>query len=146
MRRHADDEVNGLSMNRSIKVLIALCVLLGAAAAGVVALNLRGEEAITDAPADFISTPQLVERGRYLALAGNCAGCHTARGGAPYAGGRGIDTPFGTVYASNLTPDEATGLGRWSASAFWRAMHHGRSRAFPLISCKLGLQTPEKAF
>ena len=128
MRRHADDEVNGLSMNRSIKVLIALCVLLGAAAAGVVALNLRGEEAITDAPADFISTPQLVERGRYLALAGNCAGCHTTRGGAAYAGGRGIDTPFGTVYASNLTPDDATGLGRWSASAFWRAMHHGRSR------------------
>jgi mono/diheme cytochrome c family protein len=94
----------------------------------VVALNLRGEEAITDSPTDFASTPQLVERGRYLALAGNCAGCHTARGGAPYAGGRGIDTPFGTVYASNLTPDDATGLGRWSASAFWRAMHHGRSR------------------
>ena len=115
-------------MSRSIKVLIALCVLLGAAAAGVVALNLRGEETITDAPADFTSTPQLVERGRYLALAGNCAGCHTTRGGAAYAGGRGIDTPFGTVYASNLTPDDATGLGRWSASAFWRAMHHGRSR------------------
>ena len=63
-----------------------------------------------------------VERGRYLALAGNCAGCHTARGGA------GIDTPFGTVFASNLTPDRATGIGDWSTSHFWRAMHNGRSR------------------
>ena len=63
----------------------------------------------------------------YLARAGNCAACHTERGGAPYAGGRGIATPFGTVYASNLTPDPATGLGRWSADHFWRALHHGRS-------------------
>ena len=70
----------------------------------------------------------MVERGAYLALAGNCAGCHTARGGLPYAGGRPIPTPFGTVFAGNLTPDAETGLGRWSAEAFWRAMHHGLSR------------------
>jgi mono/diheme cytochrome c family protein len=70
----------------------------------------------------------LVERGAYLALAGNCAGCHSARGGEPYAGGRAIPTPFGTVFASNLTPDAETGLGRWSSDAFWRAMHHGQSR------------------
>jgi mono/diheme cytochrome c family protein len=68
----------------------------------------------------------LIERGRVLALAGNCAGCHTARGGAPYAGGRAIATPFGTVYAGNLTPDAATGLGRWTAGHFWRALHEGR--------------------
>jgi mono/diheme cytochrome c family protein len=53
--------------------------------------------------------------------------CHTERGGAPFAGGRAIDTPFGTVYASNLTP-HATGLRDWSAGHFWRALHHGRSR------------------
>jgi mono/diheme cytochrome c family protein len=70
----------------------------------------------------------LVARGAYLALAGNCAGCHSARGGKPYAGGRAIATPFGTVFAGNLTPDAQTGLGRWSADAFWRAMHHGQSR------------------
>jgi hypothetical protein len=46
----------------------------------------------------------------------------------PYAGGRGIETPFGTVYAPNLTPDSQTGLGQWSASDFWRALHNGRSR------------------
>jgi mono/diheme cytochrome c family protein len=67
-------------------------------------------------------------RGAYLALAGHCAGCHTARGGVPYAGGRPIATPFGTIHASNLTPDAATGLGAWTADDFARAMHEGRSR------------------
>ncbi len=69
-----------------------------------------------------------VSRGAYLARAGNCAGCHTERGAAPYAGGRAVATPFGTVYGSNLTPDDETGLGRWSADDFWRAMHEGRSK------------------
>jgi mono/diheme cytochrome c family protein len=68
------------------------------------------------------------ERGAYLAIAGNCAGCHTARGGLPYAGGRAIPTPFGTVFAGNLTPDTTTGIGQWSSGDFWRAMHVGRSR------------------
>lgn len=57
------------------------------------------------------ATPALLARGEYLARAGNCMGCHTQRGGAPYAGGRPIPTPFGNVFAPNLTPDAATGLG-----------------------------------
>ncbi|MEZ5604645.1 MAG: c-type cytochrome [Burkholderiaceae bacterium] len=69
-----------------------------------------------------------VARGAYLARASNCMGCHTARGAAPYAGGRGVATPFGAVFASNLTPDDETGLGRWSADDFWHALHDGRSR------------------
>ncbi len=69
-----------------------------------------------------------IERGRYLALAGNCAGCHVAPDGTPYAGGRGIETPFGTVFSSNLTPHPERGIGRWTAGEFWRAMHDGRSR------------------
>ncbi len=82
-----------------------------------------------------------IERGAYLARAGNCMSCHTASGGAPWAGGRGIETPFGTVHSSNLTPDADTGIGRWSADDFWRAMREGRSRdgrllypAFPYTS------------
>lgn len=113
---------------RVVYCLLALAALLGLAALAVVALNLRGEEGNADAPAAFDATPAQIERGRYLALTGNCAGCHTARGGAAYAGGRGIETPFGVVYASNLTPHEATGIGRWSSAHFWRAMHNGRSR------------------
>jgi mono/diheme cytochrome c family protein len=72
--------------------------------------------------------PATVARGEYLAQAAHCAGCHTARGGAPYAGGRAIATPFGTVFTGNLTPDPATGLGAWTAEDFWRALHHGRGR------------------
>ncbi len=67
-------------------------------------------------------------RGAYLARAGNCAACHTARGGAPYAGGRGIQTPFGTVFSSNLTPDQATGIGSSTPQDFWRALHNGRAK------------------
>ncbi len=69
-----------------------------------------------------------VERGALLARAGNCIGCHTMRGGQPYAGGRAIVTPFGDIVASNLTPDAETGLGRWTADDFWRALHNGKSR------------------
>ena len=105
----------------------ALGLLVLAAAALVAWLNLRGEDALTGDAAGFVATPTQVERGAYLARAGNCAACHTDRGGAAYAGGKGIATPFGTVFASNLTPDAKTGIGNWSPAQFWRAMHNGRS-------------------
>jgi mono/diheme cytochrome c family protein len=108
--------------------LLVLVLLLGAAAGGIVALNLRGEDPLPEQAEAFNATPQLIERGRYLALAGNCAGCHTTRGGQPYAGGLPIETPFGTVYSSNLTPDAQNGIGSWSSAHFWRAMHNGRSK------------------
>ena len=74
-----------------------------------------------------------VSRGQYLALAGNCAACHTVRGGLAYAGGRAIETPFGQVLSSNLTPDTKTGLGDWTADDFWRALHHGKSKNGTLL-------------
>ncbi|HEY0975418.1 MAG TPA: cytochrome c [Solimonas sp.] len=69
-----------------------------------------------------------IERGAYLARAGDCQACHTVRGGPVYAGGRAIPTPFGTFYSPNITPDVETGIGRWTDDDFWRAMHEGRSR------------------
>jgi mono/diheme cytochrome c family protein len=111
------------------RLLFAFVVVAAFLAAAVALLNLRGEDPVLsraeegDARADLA----LVERGRYLALAGNCAGCHTAPGGEPFAGGVGIETPFGTVFASNITPHAEAGIGLWSSSAFWRAMHNGRS-------------------
>ncbi len=69
-----------------------------------------------------------VARGAYLAGAGNCMACHTARGGEPYAGGHVVNTPFGNLVAGNLTPDRETGIGAWSAEAFRRALHEGISR------------------
>jgi cytochrome c553 len=72
-------------------------------------------------------------RGAYLARLGTCAHCHTARGGAAYAGGRPLDTPFGTVFSSNLTADREHGIGAWSADEFWRALHHGEARGGRLL-------------
>ena len=73
-----------------------------------------------------VPASDIVERGRYLTLAGDCASCHTTRGGAPFSGGRVIGTPFGAIPAPNLTPDRDTGLGAWSADDFYRAMHNGK--------------------
>lgn len=99
------------------------------AAAGVVWWLGMHDPVDTDDPGPaFVATPELLARGAYLARAGNCMACHTRRGDTPYAGGRPIATPFGTVYSSNLTPDLQTGIGAWSAAQFWRALHHGRSR------------------
>jgi hypothetical protein len=55
-----------------------------------------------------------IERGRYLALAGDCAACHTAPGGRLFAGGLALQTPFGTLVTPNITPDRETGIGDWS--------------------------------
>jgi len=74
-----------------------------------------------------------VLRGEYLARAGDCGGCHTVKGGEAYAGGLAIPTPFGTLFAPNITPDPDTGIGRWSAEDFWRAMHEGKSRDGALL-------------
>jgi len=66
-----------------------------------------------------------IERGRYLVHAGDCAACHTDEGGKPFAGGRAVPTPFGTIYATNITPDPETGIGKWTDEQFWNAMHEG---------------------
>jgi mono/diheme cytochrome c family protein len=72
--------------------------------------------------------PASIRHGAALAKAGDCQTCHTADGGAPYAGGRPIGTPFGAVFATNITPDVGTGIGAWSPQAFARAMRQGLRR------------------
>ncbi|NVN02629.1 MULTISPECIES: molybdopterin cofactor-binding domain-containing protein [Asaia] len=69
-----------------------------------------------------------IERGARVAAAGDCAVCHTAPGGIRNAGAFPLETPFGIIYTTNLTPDPETGLGSWSFEAFDRAMRHGISR------------------
>ena len=75
----------------------------------------------------------IVKQGEYLARAGDCVACHTVPGGKLFAGGRPMQTPFGTLYSSNVTPDPTTGIGKWSADAFYATMHTGRSRDNGLI-------------
>jgi nicotinate dehydrogenase subunit B len=79
-------------------------------------------------PAASTWSAATIERGRLIATAADCAVCHTVPGGAINAGGLGLATPFGTIYTTNLTPDEKTGIGNWSFAAFDRAMREGISR------------------
>ncbi|MBC7683371.1 MAG: cytochrome c, partial [Ferruginibacter sp.] len=84
------------------RIALSLCVFAVAIAALVWHLNTRDEPDLSASTPVLHASPEQLARGAYLARAGNCAACHTTRGGTPYAGGRGIDTPFGTVYSSNL--------------------------------------------
>ena len=126
-------------MKGMVKLTLLLIVLLIGAAALVWTLNVRDETAVDVKDAGetrLVATPaspELLARGAYLARAGNCMGCHTTRGGARYAGGRAIATPFGIVYTSNITPDPASGIGSWSPLHFWRALHNGRSKSGRLL-------------
>jgi mono/diheme cytochrome c family protein len=70
----------------------------------------------------------LIERGQYLARAADCEACHTAEGGIPFAGGRAFVLPFGTLYSTNITPDQETGIGNYSDANFLDAIHKGIGR------------------
>jgi nicotinate dehydrogenase subunit B len=94
-----------------------------AGALGLAACSWGGRGLPPPPPQTF--QPAEVARGAGLARLGDCQGCHTAEGGAAYAGGRALQTPFGAIYATNITPDPATGLGRYSREAFTRAMRRG---------------------
>lgn len=76
-------------------------------------------------PAQAANSNSPVERGRYLVTAGDCIACHTVPRSPPFSGGRPVATPFGTVLSANLTPDKATGIGRYTADTFYRALHEG---------------------
>lgn len=72
-----------------------------------------------------ITDPALIAHGDYLAKAGDCVACHTAPGGAAFAGGLGLQTPMGTIYATNITPDPNTGIGGYDYGDFERAVRQG---------------------
>lgn len=74
------------------------------------------------------ATTEIINRGEYLARAGDCVACHTEINGPAFAGGRPMPTPFGNLYAPNITPDDDTGIGLWTADEFYRMMHEGISR------------------
>jgi mono/diheme cytochrome c family protein len=67
----------------------------------------------------------LMQRGKYLARAGNCGACHTRGNGELFAGGAAFDTPFGRMYSANLTPDADTGIGTWTSEQFLKSLRTG---------------------
>jgi mono/diheme cytochrome c family protein len=98
-------------LSTKLIVLLALCL------AGMTAASAQ-----QNPPANA----ELLKKGEYLARAGDCIACHTAREGKTFAGGLPMKTPFGTLYTSNITPDPQTGIGTWTSDQFYQMMHNGR--------------------
>jgi len=113
-------------MNRLLALVVVLVILGG----GYYFWRYEKQGAAPDGAAPEQSQ---VVRGEYLARIGDCYACHTARGGQPYAGGLEMETPFGPLYATNITPDPETGIGKWNADDFWRALHEGKSKDGSLL-------------
>jgi len=107
---------------------LAVVVLSILAVAGMVAFQagkISEEESAAFRATLDASRESQIERGEYLALAGNCASCHTTGSGGFMAGGVSFETPFGTIYSTNITPDPDTGIGNWTALQFFNSMRHG---------------------
>jgi mono/diheme cytochrome c family protein len=102
--------------HRATRAVLPIILLCTALACG---------KARAEPQAQANSSAQTIERGKALAIAADCAGCHTADPAKPFAGGGRIDTPFGGIYSPNLTPDRETGIGAWSDEEFYHAVHDG---------------------
>ncbi|WP_025120065.1 MULTISPECIES: cytochrome c [unclassified Serratia (in: enterobacteria)] len=107
-----------------MKKRLALLIVLIAAI--VIAVLWWRENRSYDGPIQQVTaSSEQIARGRYLTQAADCAACHTAAGGAPLAGGYPLDTPFGTIFGSNLTPSADHGIGRWNKDDFFLALTQG---------------------
>lgn len=117
-----------MTRRRPLPLPRLLAAVLAALAIAAMLAWPRVQFVASSSPDAWAATSANIARGAYLARAGDCMACHTARGGAPYAGGRALETPFGTLYAPNITSDRATGIGGWTADDFWHALHNGKSK------------------
>ena len=115
-----------------LRVIVAALVV-AAIVAGVIAWQQPGMLPSNPAAVATSATTQVINTGEYLARAGDCVACHTAPGGREFAGGRAMPTPFGALYVPNITPDDETGIGQWTADEFYRMMHTGVSRDGTLL-------------
>jgi len=134
-----------MKIGRAIATVVGLAVLVAAGFTiyALATVTHGGDEqaaqpAVAGVPKDL---PTQVARGEYLARAADCQACHTTPGGQPFAGGVAFKLPFGTIYSSNITADQDTGIGRWSDDDFVRALHAGVDKdgrplypAFPYTS------------
>ena len=109
--------------------VVATAAALCAAAIGIGAAVLPWRSIAPIARPDAsVYSAATIARGQQLAALGDCAVCHTGASGVLNAGGRALETPFGTIYSTNITPDVDTGIGAWSYPAFERAMREGIHR------------------
>jgi Cytochrome c len=108
----------------SIAMLVTACFIL----AGLFLLAWRPSIAPIEPPSPSSFSAELVAKGEALSAAGHCGACHTLPGEQPFAGGYRINTPFGAIFGTNITPDPKTGIGVWSLEAFTRAMRESVAR------------------
>src|ERR1700677_3419085 len=110
------------------RIVIAILAVAFLGLAGFLLLSWRRAIAPIERPSPESFSAESVAHGEALAAAGHCASCHTRPGGQLFAGGDGVNTPFGIIYGTNITPDPKTGIGTWSIEAFVRAMREGVAR------------------
>jgi mono/diheme cytochrome c family protein len=119
-------------MPTSARIALAVVILAVIAAAALYLLH-PGMLPKMAGPREINATTQTINRGEYLARAGDCVACHTAPNGRQFAGDRPMPTPFGSLFVPNITPDEETGIGQWTSDDFFRMMRTGVSRDGTLL-------------
>ena len=103
-------------------------VFIAAISAGMVSLSsLAGAASLSGVELSELELSELEQRGEYLAAAGNCLSCHTNGDDNPFAGGLAFETPFGTIYSTNITSDPENGIGGWSLEDFTNAVRLGEA-------------------
>lgn len=126
-------------MKRKLLWTAAGVIMLGALVAGSIFLGLVEKSAVAsdiDRPLTTDQMAALAKKGAYVAVAADCFACHTAKGGAPWAGGLPFETPFGTIYSTNISPDGDNGIGNWTRAQFHRAVRDGvgpRGHLYPAM-------------
>ena len=123
--RSTDGKIRSPDGAACLQRAAALCAAVVGIAAAVLPWRAIAPIARPDASVYSAAT---IARGQQLAALGDCAVCHTAVNGTVNAGGRALETPFGIIYSTNITPDVETGIGAWSYPAFERAMREGIHR------------------
>uniref|UniRef100_A0A9E7ZQC0 Cytochrome c n=1 Tax=Bosea sp. NBC_00436 TaxID=2969620 RepID=A0A9E7ZQC0_9HYPH len=115
-------------MARKLLLAVLTVAILGALAAGAVFFGLFERSVVAKDIEQPLSAEQmktLAKRGAYVAVAADCYACHVTKGGAPWAGGLPFETPFGTIFSTNISPDKEHGIGNWTRAEFHRAVRDG---------------------
>jgi mono/diheme cytochrome c family protein len=116
---------NAIRLGIAVAIVAAVTANV-AAHAGMLESSVVANDATTPLSAEEMK--RLADRGAYVAKVADCFACHTAKGGAPWAGGMAFTTPFGTLYATNISPDREFGIGNWTRADFHRALRDGIRR------------------
>jgi mono/diheme cytochrome c family protein len=133
-RRSPDGKRRGVSTRAAVAAMTVAGIAVSMLCSGTASAQASQAETATTATSTTTDTrPAIVVRGEYLARAGDCVACHTAPRGKLFAGGLAMETPFGTLFSPNITPDPQYGIGSWDKDAFFNMMRTGKGPDGKLI-------------